>query len=136
MLARPPPDGHTELRLLGAAAVIGLLQLVWAASASQAQRGFAWGVGSRDEPRAVHGVAARLQRALTNFLETFPIFAAALLAAVALGRTSGTALSGAWLYVIARALYVPLYAAGIPVLRSLVWLAALVGILLELAALL
>jgi uncharacterized MAPEG superfamily protein len=136
MLARPPLDGQTELRLLGAAALIGLLQLCWAATASQTQRGFAWASGPRDEARPVHGVAARLQRAMVNFLETFPIFAAALLAAVALGRTGGTTLAGAWLYVVARALYVPLYAAGAPVLRSLVWLAALVGILLELAALL
>ncbi len=136
MLARPLLDGQTELRLLGAAALIGLLQLGWAASASQTQRGFAWGAGARDEPRAVHGVAARLQRAMANYLETFPIFAAALLAAVALGRTGGTTLLGAWIYVIARAIYVPLYVSGVPVLRSLVWLAALVGIVLELVALL
>ena len=55
---------------------------------------------------------------------------------MALGRTGGTTLLGAWIYVIARALYVPLYASGVPVLRSLVWLAALIGIVLELVALL
>ncbi len=136
MTPRPLLDGQTELRLLGAAALIGLLQLCWAATASQRQRGFAWASGPRDEPRQVHGTAARLQRAVTNFLETFPIFAAALLAAVALGRTGDTTLAGAWLYVIARALYVPLYAAGVSVLRSLIWFASLVGILLELVALL
>lgn len=136
MTPRPFIDGQAELRLLGVAALIGLLQLCWAATASQRQRGFAWASGSRDEPRQVHGVAARLQRATANFLETFPIFAAALLAAVALGRTGDTTLAGAWLYVIARAIYVPLYAAGVPVLRSLIWFAALVGIVLELAALL
>jgi uncharacterized MAPEG superfamily protein len=136
MLARPLIDGQTELRLLGVAALIGLLQLCWAASASQAQRGFAWAAGPRDEPRPVHGVAARLQRAMVNFLETFPIFAAVLLAALGLGHAGIATLSGAWIYVIARALYVPLYAAGVPVLRSLAWLAALVGILLEFMALL
>lgn len=73
---------------------------------------------------------------MVNFLETFPIFAAALLAAVMLGRTGGTTLAGAWLYVIARALYVPFYAAGVPVMRSLLWIAALIGIVLELVALL
>lgn len=129
-------DGQTELRLLGAAAFIGLIQLCWASTASQTQRGFAWAVGPRDESRPVHGVAARLQRAMVNFLETFPIFAAALLAAVMLGRTGGTTLAGAWLYVIARALYVPFYAAGVPVMRSLLWIAALIGIVLELVALL
>ena len=135
MIAIPDGDGQAELHLLGAAALIGLVQLCWAATASQRQRGFAWASGPRDEPRPISGVPARLQRAMGNYLETFPIFAASLLAAVALGHTGGATLAGAWLYVVARALYVPLYAAGIPVLRSLMWFAALVGILLELAAL-
>ena len=136
MITSLPLAGQTELRLLGAAALIGLLQICWAATASQQQRGFAWSVGSRDEPRQVSGIAARLQRSVGNFLETFPLFAAAALAVVALGHSGPAGLSGAWLYVIARALYVPLYAAGVPVLRSLVWFASLVGIVLELAALL
>lgn len=136
MIARTLINGPTELRLLGVAAFIGLLQICWAATESQRQRGFAWASGNRDESRAVHGLAARLQRAAANFLETFPIFAASVLAAVALGRTGGTTLAGAWLYVIARAIYVPLYAAGIPVVRSLAWMAAMIGIVLELLALL
>ena len=136
MMARSLTDGQTELRLLGVAALIGLLQICWAATESQRQRGFAWGSSARDEPRAVHGLAARLQRASANYLETFPIFAAALLAAVLLGHTGGTTLAGAWLYVVARAIYVPLYAAGVAVVRSLVWMAALIGIVLELVALL
>ena len=132
----PTQSGHTELELLGVAALIGLLQVCWAATASQAQRGFAWGVGPRDEPRAVRGLAARLQRASGNFLETFPLFAAAVLASVLLGHTGSLTLLGAWLYVVARAVYVPLYATGVSVWRSLVWFAALVGIVLELASLL
>lgn len=129
-------DALVDLRLVGAAALIGLLQLCWASSAAQMQRGFAWASGSRDEVRPVQGVAARLQRAMGNYLETFPIFAAGMLAAVVLGRASDTTLAGGWLYVIARAAYVPLYAAGVPVLRSLVWFASLIGIVLVLAALL
>ena len=125
-----------ELKLLGAAALVGLLQICLAATAAQSQRGFAWGVGARDEARPVHGVAARLQRASGNFMETFPLFAAAVLSVVALGRAGPTAQVGAWIYLAARILYVPLYAAGVPVLRSLVWLASLIGIVLELAALL
>ena len=55
---------------------------------------------------------------------------------MALGRTGETTLAGAWLYVIARALYVPLYALNLTILRSLAWFAALIGIVLELLALL
>ena len=123
MTSKPLVEGLTELRLLGVAVVIGLLQLAWAAS-------------HQNEPQAIYGAAARLRRAMANFLETFPLFAAALLAAVALGRTGATTLSGAWLYVVARALYVPLYALNLTILRSLAWFAALIGIVLELLALL
>jgi uncharacterized MAPEG superfamily protein len=37
---------------------------------------------------------------------------------------------------MARVVYVPLYAAGIPYIRSLVWLVSLMGIILVLVALL
>jgi uncharacterized MAPEG superfamily protein len=130
------PNAVVELKLLGVAVLIGVLQLMWAAVASQQQRGFAWAAGPRDEEREVTGVAARLQRAMVNYLETFPLFTAVLLAAILLGHSGPMSLLGAWLYVIARAVYVPLYAAGVPMLRSIVWCVAMAGIVLELVAVL
>ena len=94
------PASVTELKLLGIAVLIGLLQLVWEALAAQSQRGFGWALGARDQKREVSGVPARLQRALHNYLETFPMFVAALLASILLGRTSPSTLIGAWLYVV------------------------------------
>jgi uncharacterized MAPEG superfamily protein len=91
-------------------------------------------MGPRDQKREVSGVPARLQRAMHNYLETFPLFTAALLASILLGRTGPSTLIGAWLYVVGRALYVPLYAAGVPMLRSVVWILAMVGIVLEVVA--
>jgi len=82
----------------------------------------------------LRGVAGRLDRALKNFLETFPLFAAAVLADNALGRHNALTEWGAQLYFWGRVLYLPLYAAGIPLVRSLVWDVAAVGILLCLAA--
>jgi uncharacterized MAPEG superfamily protein len=74
-------------------------------------------------------VAARLDRALGNFLQTFPLFAAALLACAAVGKLgSANTIYGAAAYVVARALYVPLYALGVPWLRTLVWTVSIVGI--------
>ncbi len=127
-------EGSTELHLLGVAVLIGLVQLVLEAGASQSQRGFAWAAGPRDEARQVHGVAARLQRAQSNFLETFAMFAASLLAALMLGHAGHMTLVGAWLYVIGRAIYVPLYAAGVPMMRSVAWVVAMAGIGFEVAA--
>ena len=80
-------------------------------------------------------VAGRLERAFRNFLETFPFFAAAILVAALAGRHNWATLCGAQLYVAARIVYLPLYAFGVPVLRTLVWAAATIGILLVVAAL-
>jgi uncharacterized MAPEG superfamily protein len=80
-------------------------------------------------------VAARLDRAFRNFMETFPFFAAAVLTACLTAKTGPTTLWGSALYVAARALYVPIYAAGIAYLRSLVWFAAAVGLVMVITAL-
>ena len=124
-----------ELKLLLAAVIIGTVQVVWAAAAgSGGQRDFGWLTGPRDDPRPVSGVAARLDRALKNFLETFPLFAAALIACVAAGKLGTLTLYGAGLYVIARALYVPLYASGVALVRTLVWTASVIGIVMVIVA--
>ena len=103
-----------ELKLLVVAVIIGFVQIVWAAVAGAGgERNFAWLAGPRDDPKPVGVVAACLGRALTNFLETFPLFAAALIAADLAGKLGPMTLYGAALYVIGRALYVPVYASGI-----------------------
>ncbi|WP_374570088.1 MAPEG family protein [Phenylobacterium sp.] len=124
-----------ELQLLAVGAAVGVVQILWAAAAANRQRAdLGWAIGSRDEPRPLTGVAGRLERALRNYLETFPLFAAVVVVAYLAGKLGPLTLWGSGLYVAARALYVPLYAAGAPMVRSLVWTVGLVGILLVLAA--
>ena len=81
-----------ELQLLVLAIAIGIINLMWAAVASRRQQGLKWAGGSRDEPRPVTGVAARLERAFTNYRETFPLFAAAIVVAYLTGQTGGATL--------------------------------------------
>ena len=125
-----------ELRCLAWAAALGLLHLLLAAGATRMQRNdLAWAAGPRDTPQPPPtGVAGRLQRAQANFLETFPLFVAVLLAAQLGGRTGGMAALGAQIYLWSRVIYLPLYASGVPMLRSLVWGASLVGIVLVMLA--
>jgi len=126
-----------ELKLLGVAVIVGLVQLFWAAGAARAHQGdLTWAAGPRDTPMPLGGVAARLDRAFWNFAETFPFFAAAVLACAVTGKL-GTDLTvwGSGLYVIARALYAPLYASGVPTVRTLVWFVATVGLVMVLVAL-
>ncbi len=125
-----------ELQMLAWAIVLGLVQLLLDAALMTVQRGFKWNTSARDgDPAALTGAAARIRRAFRNFLETFPFFAAAVLAVVATGRTSADTALGVQLYFWARVAYVPLYAAGIPYVRTLAWAVSLWGLIKVLAAL-
>jgi uncharacterized MAPEG superfamily protein len=119
-----------ELQMLVDAVVLGLIQIVLAAAAGAGgERNLSWLMGARDDARPVTGtMAGRLGRALTNFLETFPLFAAAVVAVVLAGKTSDMSYWGSILYLGGRALYVPAYAFGVPVVRTLVWTVSIVGI--------
>jgi uncharacterized MAPEG superfamily protein len=122
-----------ELKMLAAAIVVGLLQLGWAAIAARRQQDLKWAAGPRDKPMPIDGVAARLDRAFRNYMETFAFFAAAILMLAVTNKLgSNLTVWGSTLYVVSRALYVPIYAAGIPRIRTLVWFAALVGLVMVL----
>lgn len=126
-----------ELRMLGFGVVLGLLHIVAASHSASLQRGYRWTASARDQPFApLSGFAGRLARALDNFSETFPFFAALVLAVVMMGKSSQLSEWGAGLYFGARVLYLPLYAFGVPLVRSLVWNIATFGIVLLVVALL
>jgi uncharacterized MAPEG superfamily protein len=126
----------TELTMLVWSVVLGLVQIALATTWSVSQRGLGWAASARDGVTPVlTGVAARLDRARANFLETFPFFVAIVLIACLLPRHNGMTVLGAQLYFWARLVYVPVYAAGIPYLRTLIWAASIVGIVLLLTAL-
>ena len=125
-----------ELRMLALSVVLGIVQIIAASHAASLQRGYRWTAGSRDEgAEPLRGVAGRLERALRNFLETFPLFGAVVLAAHPSETHGALTEWGARLYFWARVAYVPLYAAGIPIARSLVWNVATIGIALIVVAL-
>jgi len=125
-----------ELWMLALSVVLGLVQIVVASHAASLQRGYWWTASARDaEVPPLTGLPGRLERALYNFLETFPLFAAAVLIAHFAGRHNALTVWGAYLYFGARVIYVFLYAFGVPVVRSLVWNVATLGICMILIAL-
>jgi len=125
-----------ELKMLALAVVLGLVQITLSAVANTLKTGLPWVAGPRDEPMpATTATCGRLKRALLNFLETFPLFAAAVLVAHAVGRHDWMTVWGAQLYFWARVVYVPLYAFGIAYVRTLAWAAATLGIVLILLSL-
>jgi uncharacterized MAPEG superfamily protein len=122
-----------ELVLLAWAVVFGLAQILGWAALSDWQRGFFYGAGPRDEPQPLTGVAARCERAVRNYFETFPFFAVAVLVAHAADRLGTMSEVGAHLYFWSRLAYLPLYLGGVFLIRSLVWFVGFAGILLVLA---
>ena len=122
-----------EIQMLAWSILLGVAQLFIAAALMTRQRGLAWNASARDgDPPPLTGVAGRADRALRNFLETFPLFAAAARAVGATGRGDPATALGAQLWFWARVAYVPLYLGGIPYVRSLVWGVSLLGMLMVL----
>ncbi|MEZ5998441.1 MAG: MAPEG family protein [Hyphomonas sp.] len=124
-----------EFFVLGLAILLGMVHIVLASHSASFQNGYAWTASSREaETPPLRGAAGRLQRAFANFCETFPFFAAAILMAHVRDIHDWRTVWGAGLYLGGRTGFLLLYAFGVPIVRSLVWNVATVGILLVLWA--
>ena len=129
-------DMTPEFILLALTLILALVQIGAAGMARTAELGGKWNAGPRDGAAPPPGkVAGRLMRAQANLFETLPIFAAAVIMAHIAGKDGILTGVGAHLYFFGRLIYVPLYAFGIPYIRSLVWLVAAAGLVMVLAAL-
>ena len=122
-----------ELHCLAWAIILGLAHIVIAGNARTKELGVKWNMGARDEKtQDLSPMTERLLRAQSNFFETFPLFASAVLL-VAISHTfSVYSYWGSLIYLIARIIYLPIYALGIPVIRTIIWLFSIVGLLLVL----
>jgi len=78
----------------------------------------------------------RAARALANMHEALPVFLGLALMNLIVAPQASLALTGAWVFLIARILYLPLYLAGVPAVRTLAWVAGWVGLILMLVPLL
>ena len=123
----------TELTMLAWGCVLAFVHIFATAQVRTRQYGTRWNMGARDEelppPRPIVG---RLDRAQANFFETFPLMIAAVLIVSAAELTNENTALGAMLWLAARVVYLPLYALGVPYLRSLAWAVALAGIVMVL----
>lgn len=117
-----------EVWVLGWSAAL-LVAQIFLQAGSAGDRGPTYLLGARDEARTTRSVlAGRFDRALRNFLETYPAFIALAVALVFTGKTGGIAETGAIIWLVARIVYVVLYAAGVPMVRSVIWFVSLVGL--------
>jgi uncharacterized MAPEG superfamily protein len=118
-----------ELKIAALGALLLLVHIFAAVHLKTKQYGREWNVGARDEALPpLNPVAGRLARAQANFQETFPIAIVALLGVVIAGQTSSSTALGGWIWLGARTIYLPLYAMGVPVVRTVVFVISLVGL--------
>jgi uncharacterized MAPEG superfamily protein len=89
-------------------------------------------LGPRDQMRPLTVTGQRAQRALTNMQEALPVFLGLALMNLIVAPEAGLAVTGAWVFLIARVVYVPLYLGGVSVARTLAWVASWVGLILML----
>jgi uncharacterized MAPEG superfamily protein len=123
----------TDLTVLAWGCILAFVHIFAAVRVKTRQYGTAWNMGARDEdlppPEPVVG---RLARAQANFFETFPIVAAAVLLVHAAGLNDDKTALGAMLWLAARVAYLPVYAFGIPKLRTAIFMVSVGGIALVL----
>lgn len=123
-----------EVKVLGFAALLQFVQFMLMAIPVNLQLGTQYTGGSRDEEKRATGIAGRMKRALDNHFEGLILFAIAV-TVVTLGDASSSLTQNcAWSYLVARILYVPAYASGVFLIRSLIWSVGFIATLVMLVS--
>lgn len=123
-----------DLWMLVASTLLCFAQILIAATAP-VLRDMKWSLGNRETQVELDGVAGRAVRAANNMKENLPLFTALVLVAHVSGQADATTALGAQVFFGARVVYAGVYLAGIPVLRTVVWVVSIVGMAMILAGL-
>ena len=93
-------------------------------------------LGNRDHMQPLTVTGLRAARALANMQEALPVFLALALMNMIVTPAAGLAVTGAAVFLIARAVYVAFYVSGLAVVRTLVWVVGWVGLAMMIVPLL
>ncbi len=115
----------TELTALALAGILQLAQLLIYVIAGDRQIGLKTAMGNRDDKPELTGIPARLQRAYNNHFESLALFTIAVVVVTLSNQSTPLTQTCAWVYLAARALYVPAYAYGLSPWRSIIWTIAI-----------
>ncbi|WP_424983515.1 MAPEG family protein [Maritalea sp. S77] len=119
-----------ELTLLIWSTVVAIIYVTTQSFLFKAQVGNRYTITARDEEIVPTGLAGRANRALRNFVETYPIFIALVLAIELLSASNGFSVVGAHIYFWARVLFLPAYLIGTPYVRTFIWKFSALGLVL------
>ena len=113
----------TETTILAAYGLLIMITILMQVLGSMRQLSLGYLMSARDDPREAGRVTARIKRALDNSIVAMALFAPAVLILTVLDRNNDTTLVAAEVFLIARIIYLPVYALGVPAIRTLAWLA-------------
>ena len=115
-----------ELTALALAGLLQVAQYVLMSVPANLELGPRRTLGTRDDADAMRADlsprTARLYRALDNHFEGLILFTLAVVVVTLGNAASPFTATCAWLYLVARVLYVPAYAFGLVPWRSVIWL--------------
>ena len=122
-----------ELTVLAWGCILALVHIFAAVILKTQLYGTAWNAGARDAAMPPPPpLIARLDRAQRNFFETFPLVVAAIALLGITGIETRWTAIGAVVWLGARIAYLPIYAAGTPYVRTLIFLVSVAGLLMML----
>ena len=116
-----------ELNVLLWSAVLYLLHILVAAVGADANNGIAWALGNHDTQPELPEWVNRARRAQANMAENLLPFACLILIAHESGNVGHWSALGAQIFLVSRIAFWFCYLAGVKVLRTLVYLAGVVG---------
>jgi len=123
----------SELLCLELSVIWWVVHVLCQAVTARGEFGDAYLFSPRDANVTAKGlVCGRATRALRNYVENLVPFVALDLALIVTQHTGGL---GATLWIIGRVIYLPIYLAGIPYIRTAAWLLSIVGLLMMLGRL-
>ena len=112
----------TEMLSLLTFAMTSLIILLIQATFGLKAYGIGYFMGNRDTlPEQESVLAQRFKRIVSNTMETGYIFVALILVAAQVGVSNELTVWGAMVFAGSRIVYPLIYAAGIPVARTIVW---------------
>lgn len=110
-----------ELTVLALAAILQAIQIGLAAVVMNSDVGADWNSGPRDRQPEFSPLTGRLRRAVNNHFESLAFFTIAAVVITLSGQANTLTAVAAWVYLLARIIYVPAYAYGWTPWRSVVW---------------
>lgn len=125
-----------ELTALTLAALLQFVQFAAYAVPANRELGTGYTMSARDgaPTRPMSDHTARLGRAFDNHFEGLILFGIAVGILQMSGQTTAFTAICAWVYLIARILYIPAYAFGLRPWRSIIWVAGFAATFLMLLA--